>query len=95
MAQSAVVEEYTNCISIEGQYSPNECPDTNTKQSDGEAPVMLELWGMRSTSLLPSLSGPLWPGEVAPDRILSMGQRELNSILMLIKLFEIETVFDI
>ena len=29
-------------------------------QSDGEVPVMLELWGMRSTPSLPSLPGPLW-----------------------------------
>ena len=29
---------------------------------------MLELWGMRSTPLLPSLPGPLWPGVVAPDK---------------------------
>ena len=28
---------------------------------------MLELSGMRSTPLLPSLPGPLWPGVVAPD----------------------------
>ena len=34
---------------------------------------MLELWGMRSTALLPLLPGPLWPGVVAPDRALSMG----------------------
>ena len=29
---------------------------------------MLELWGMRSAPLLPSLPGPLWPGVVAPDK---------------------------
>ena len=29
---------------------------------------MLELWEMRSTPLLPSLPGPLWPGVVAPDK---------------------------
>ncbi len=29
---------------------------------------MLELWGMWSTPLLPSLPGPLWPGMVAPDK---------------------------
>ena len=29
---------------------------------------MLELWGMRSTPLLPSLPGQLWPGVVAPDK---------------------------
>ena len=28
---------------------------------------MLELWGMQSTPLLPSLPGPLSPGVVAPD----------------------------
>ena len=29
--------------------SPNECLGYGTKQSDGEAPVMLEIWGMRTT----------------------------------------------
>ena len=58
--------------------SPNECPRYNTKQSDGEAPVILELWGRRNTSLLPSLPGPLWLEAVAPDRVLSMGQIEVN-----------------
>ena len=47
---------------------PNECPGYDTKQSDGEAPVILELWGMRSTLSLLSLPGPLWPGVVAPDK---------------------------
>ena len=46
----------------------NECPGYDTKQSDGEVPAMLELWGMRSTPSLPSLPGPLWPGVVAPDK---------------------------
>ena len=40
--------------------------------------MMLELKGMRSTPSLPSFPGPLWPGVVAPDRVLSMGQIELN-----------------
>ena len=44
------------------------CPGYDTKQCDGEVPVMLELWGTRSTPSLPSLPGPLWPGVVAPDR---------------------------
>ena len=35
---------------------------------------MLKLWGMLSTPSLPSLSGPLWPGVVAPDCVLSMAQ---------------------
>ena len=51
----------------------NECPVYDTKQSDGEVPVMLQLWGMRSTSSLPLLPGPLFPGMVAPDRALFMG----------------------
>ena len=44
---------------------------------------MLELWGMWSTPLVPLLPGPLWPKVLAPDRILSMGQIELNCELML------------
>ena len=54
-----------------------------TLNNDGEAPVMLELWGMQSTPLLPSLPGLLWLGVVAPDMVLSMSQIELNSVLML------------
>ena len=61
----------------------NECSGYDTKQSDGEVPVMLELWGMLSIPSLPSLPGPLWPGVVAPDRVLSMGQIELKCILIL------------
>ena len=45
----------------------------DTKQPDGGVPLMLEVWGMWSTPLLPSLTGPLWPGVVAPDKDLSMG----------------------
>ena len=58
--------------------SPDECPRYDTKQSDGEIPVMLTLWGMRNTPWLPSLPGSLYPGMVAPDRVLSMGQIKLN-----------------
>ena len=46
--QSAGAVEYTDCIS-----------GYDIKQSDGEVPVMLELWGMQSTSSLPSLPGSL------------------------------------
>ena len=38
---------------------PNECPGYDTKQSDGEVPAVLELWGMQSTPLLTLLPGPL------------------------------------
>ena len=43
---------------------------------------MLELWGVYSTLSLPSLPDSLWPGVAAPDRVLSMGKIELNSVLM-------------
>ena len=61
----------------------NEWPVYDTKQSDGEVSVMLELCGMQNTPSLPLLRGPLWPGVVTPDRVLSMGQIELNWVLML------------
>ena len=38
---------------------------------------MLEIWGMRSYILLPSVPGSLWPRVVEPDRTLSLGQIEL------------------
>ena len=38
---------------------------------------MLELWEMQSTLSLPSLPVPLWPGVIAPDKVLSMGQIKL------------------
>ena len=62
---------------------PNECPGYDTKQSDGEVPAMLELWGMRSTPSLPLLPGPLWPGVVSPDKGPIYGLNRINSILML------------
>ena len=52
----------------------------DTKQSDGEAPVMLQLWEMQSTPLLPLFPGLLWPGVVAPYRIVSVGEIELLDI---------------
>ena len=35
---------------------------------------------MRSTSSLSSFPGPLWPGVVVPERLLSMDQLELFEI---------------
>ena len=68
-AQSTGAVEYTECTSAEGlDPHPNECPRYNIKQSDDEVPVMLELWEIQSTPLLPSLPCPLWPGEAAPDK---------------------------
>ena len=61
----------------------DECLRNDTKESDSEPPVMVEVWGMRSTPSLPSLPGPLWPRVVAPDRVLSMDQIKLNWVLIL------------
>ena len=47
------------------------------KQSDSEAPAMLELWGMWSNLSLPLLPGSLCIEVLAPDRVLSMGQIKL------------------
>ena len=78
------VVEYTYCFSEEEKDPlPNEHPVYDTKQSGSVGPEMLELWGMESTPSLPSLQSLLWPGVVAPDRLLSMGQIELNCGLML------------
>ena len=38
---------------------------------------MSELWGMWGTPSLSSLPGPLWPGVVVSDRVISIGQIEL------------------
>ena len=99
MVQLAGDVDYTNCISAcpvgwscrihwlllcRGVRPPtNECPRYDTKQSDGEVPAMLELWGMQSTPSLPSLSGPLWPRVVAPDKGPVYGLNRTNSILMI------------
>ena len=92
--RSAGAVEYTDCFSAEMEDIPNECPGYDTKHTDGEVPVMLEFWGMRSTPSLPFLQGPLWPGVVAPNRVLSMGQIELNSVLMLNWIGWNRTVFE-
>ena len=68
LAQSAGAVEYTDCFSAEGKTPTNECPRYDTKQSDGEVPVILELWEMWTTPLLPLLPCLLWPGVVAPDK---------------------------
>ena len=38
--------------------------------------LMLELWGMQRTFSLLVLPGLLWPGVVAPDRVISVGRIE-------------------
>ena len=89
LAQSAEAVEFTDCISAEGRDFPNECPAYDTKKSDSEAPGMLELRGM------PSFSSPLWPRVVAPNWILSIGQIELNRVLIFQTIQFSITVFNI
>ena len=61
-----------------GKTPPNICPEYDTKQPDGESPVMLELL---STLSLLSLPGKVMSGVVAPDGVLSTGQKELFDIV--------------
>ena len=72
-ALSARAIEYIESFCAEKQDFPSECPGFDTKQSDSEVLVMLELYRIRSTPSLPLLPGPLGLGVAAPDRILSMG----------------------
>ena len=58
----------------------NECPIYDIKQANGKTPVILELWGMQSTSSLPSLPGSRWFGVVALAIALSIGEIELFDI---------------
>ena len=83
-ARPAGSVEYIEYISAEGKDSPQRVSWYDTKQSNGQAPVILEIWGMWCTPLLPSLPGSHWPGLVALDRVLCMGQ---------IELFDLKTVY--
>ena len=68
IAQSAGGVEYTD--------PPNEYPGYDTKQSDGEVPVMLGLWRMWS---IPSLPGLLWFGMIVPDRVYELNRIKLHT----------------
>ena len=59
------------------------CPIYNSKQYDGEVPVMQEIWGIRITPSLPLLLSSLQRGVVAHDRVLFIGQIEINCVLIL------------
>ena len=60
LVQLSGAEEYTDCFSEKGVNPTNEGPGYDTKHSDDGAPVMQELWEMRSTSLFPLLPCPQW-----------------------------------
>ena len=79
-ALSTGTVEYTDCTSAEECDSPKQCPTYGTKQSDGEASIMLELWGRQITPSLLSLPVPLWSVVVWSDKVLCMCQIELNCI---------------
>ena len=54
-SQSAVAVKKHRQHLYRGVRLPNKCPKYDRKQSDGNVPVMLELWGMLSIpSLVPS-----------------------------------------
>ena len=59
---------------LRGNIPHNQCPAYNTKEYDGEVPIMLELGGMQSTPSMPSLPSTFWLGVVASGRVLFMGQ---------------------
>ena len=76
--QSVKAVEYTDWIFAgrDVRTPPHsEFPGYDIKQSDGVAPA-LEKWWWWSTSLLPSLPGPLWPRKVVSDGVLSVDQIE-------------------
>ena len=79
MMLTALLDYFTSPVGCRGVRLPNECPDYDTKQSDGEVPVILGLWGIQSTPSLLLFPGPLWPGVIAPI----YGLNRTNGILML------------
>ena len=82
VVQSAGALDYTDCFSA-GVLAPptNKYPGYDTKQFNNDFPVKLELWRIQSTPSLISLPGPLWPGVVKPERVLSLSQIELICLL--------------
>ena len=67
-------------VLLKSKTTPDECPLYDTKKSDVEAPLMLDLWEMQSTLLLPSLQDSLWLGVVVPDNVLFMGYIDMFPI---------------
>ena len=76
-AHSPGAIEYNDCISAEKEEPYNEYPGYDTKHSNSGALVMHGIWEIWCTNSLPSLPGPLWPGVVALDSVLSMVQIDL------------------
>ena len=70
-------------VSQHRSRQPNEGSGYDAKQSDGETSIMLDLCEIRSNPLLPSLPGPHLLGLLVRNRLPSIGQIELNCVLML------------
>ena len=70
-------------LGLKNKTRPNECPGYDTKQSDGEVPVMLELWGNVEYPFISIAPGPFWPGMVAPDKGPIYELNRTNGILIL------------
>ena len=66
----------TRTTSLQRDKTPQRVSWYDIKQSGVKASLMLELWGMRSTSSLSLLPCSIWPGVVVIDRVLFMGQTE-------------------
>ena len=81
VSQSCRILQLLLCRGVRPHH--NKCTGYDTEQSDVEVPVILELWGIQGAPSLPSLPDPLCSGMVAPDRVLSMVQIELNCLLIL------------
>ena len=74
LSPSSGAVEYTDCIFAEGwDTHHHQVSWYDTKQSDGEDPVLEFLF----IAIAPI---PLWPGVVAPGRAKSMSQIELFDI---------------
>ena len=61
------------CRGVRPPPQKNQCPWYDTKESDGEVPVMLKILRWQSTHSLPLLPGPLGPRMVALEWALSLG----------------------
>ena len=74
--QSAGAVEYID------KDPPNECPGYDTKQSDGEDPLIPKLWGIRSTTSLLLIPGQLWLGVVLFTNPSAWARYDTRSIFL-------------
>ena len=101
VAQFARAVEYTDCISAVGLDSPpSECPRYDTKQSDGEVPVILwqgPIYGLNRTNGILMLNWIVWLNWIAWNRnVLTIKPYlHLNCVLMLNLIIWNELFFDI